>query len=752
MAYQSLYRRYRPRRFDEVRGQEHVVGALRNAVDNNSVTHAYLFSGPRGTGKTSTARILAKALNCENLQKGEPCCDCTPCQDMEAGRSFDLFELDAASNNGVDAIRDLIERTAVGSPGRTKVYILDEVHMLSPAASNALLKTLEEPPGHVRFVLATTDPQKVLPTIRSRTQHFEFQLLSADELERYVRWIIADADLDVDEAGITWAVRQGRGSARDTLSALDQVVAAGGVVERTEPIEKLFEALVSKDSGVAIVAVADALAQGHDPRVLAKVFLDSLRDTFMLSLGAEVPHMMADDADRMGGWARQIGTPLLTRAMESIGSAMVDMRQAADPRVPFEVALVRLTTPASGSLAELSERIEKLEQALATGSPVVAAGAGSAGATTRRRPTEPASGVPETSSVTSSPPSDGRPNEGDSGDAGSSATRGDMSAPAKARAELARQRAARGETTQDRPSGRPGPKARGSETRNLAGAPPVPPSARSGEVSTASQAPVDPDPDLAPAAAEPSAPEPPAQAPAAPPASTPAEPQPAEPQSAGSGPEPESGAQSAPPETAQPPRAESATAPASSGEAPTVAELEAAMESAVLAQIRGVAKAIYAQGHFVSVSNGVAVFAVENAPTRDRAEKSRPEIESLLSAHFGRPVSIRVADKDSAGGPSGGLMGGGARSGATGGFEPPGSSQNDHRGPATSRRPGSQESSAEGETGSDRADDSGGDEEEDLMTIDVTQLEDAKGIAETGLDRLLSAFPGATLIEANEEK
>ena len=153
--------------------------ALSNAVREDRVGHAYLFSGPRGTGKTSTARILAKALNCTNLADGEPCCECDSCQSIEAGTSYDLLELDAASNNGVDAMRDLIGKAALGSPGRTKVYILDEVHMLSTGASNALLKTLEEPPGHVVFVLATTDPHKVLPTIRSRTQHFELHLLPA---------------------------------------------------------------------------------------------------------------------------------------------------------------------------------------------------------------------------------------------------------------------------------------------------------------------------------------------------------------------------------------------------------------------------------------------------------------------------------------------------------------------------------------------------------------------------------------------
>ncbi|MGB3411819.1 MAG: DNA polymerase III subunit gamma/tau [Microthrixaceae bacterium] len=790
MAYQSLYRRYRPRRFDEVRGQEHVVGALRNAVDNNSVTHAYLFSGPRGTGKTSTARILAKALNCENLQKGEPCCDCTPCQDMEAGRSFDLFELDAASNNGVDAIRDLIERTAVGSPGRTKVYILDEVHMLSPAASNALLKTLEEPPGHVRFVLATTDPQKVLPTIRSRTQHFEFQLLSADELERYVRWIIADADLDVDDAGIAWAVRQGRGSARDTLSALDQVVAAGGVVERTEPIEKFFEALVAKDSGVAILAVAEALAQGHDPRVLAKVFLDSLRDTFLLSLGAEVPHMMADDAERMGAWARQIGTPLLTRAMESIGSATVDMRQAADPRVPFEVALVRLTTPSAGSLSELSERLDKLERAMANGSPIVVAdrqagtatGAASPG-TEQARANEPAGDIGAESTPGPADAGTDRPSpSGQRSRTSEGPSRDGMSHAARARAELARHSSESAEKTDlNRRPTRATPK-----STSAGGPPPVPPSSRrpqagtaeTGEPAESAQAGSSPEPTSDAPSPSPQAPPepPPVSTPPAPTGAAPTTAAPADRAPTGAAPTglegASPGAESSPehelsdvPDIESPtsqggqvePPAPTSTAGAGSDGELSVGDLQSALETAVLTQIRGVTKAIYAQGHFLSIAHGTAVFVVENAPTRERAEKSRTEIESLLSAHLGRPVSLKVTDKDSVGGFADGGQAdagqsGAGRAGATGSAHPPGASPNDHRGPATSRRPGSQELPA-GEMPLDRPDEpSEFDEEQELMAIDVTELEDAKGVAETGLDRLLSAFPGATVIESNEEQ
>ena len=184
MAYQSLYRRYRPQTFSAIRGQEHVVAALQGAVRDQKVGHAYLLHGPRGTGKTSTARVLAKALNCENLQPdGEPCTTCESCVAIEHGRSFDLHELDAASNNKVEDMRDLLGKVNLGTPGRAKVYLLDEAHMLTTSASNALLKTLEEPPDHVTWVLATTEPHKLVATIRSRCQVFELGLLGAEQME-----------------------------------------------------------------------------------------------------------------------------------------------------------------------------------------------------------------------------------------------------------------------------------------------------------------------------------------------------------------------------------------------------------------------------------------------------------------------------------------------------------------------------------------------------------------------------------------
>ncbi len=279
--YQSLYRRFRPGTFGEVRGQEHVVLASRNAVRDHRVAHAYLFSGPRGTGKTSTARILAKALNCDDLQDGEPCGRCVSCVEIAKGTSLDVHELDAASNNGVEAMRDLVAHAALGTPGRQKVYIVDEVHMLSTAASNALLKTLEEPPAHVVFVLATTDPQKVLPTIRSRTQHFEFRLLAAGTLAELLAQVRDDAGIELPDEAIEVAVRRGRGSARDALSFLDQVIASDVVDDDLPELDEVVEALAERDVGRALSSVDHLTSAGFSPQQLAGDLIDELRQGFL---------------------------------------------------------------------------------------------------------------------------------------------------------------------------------------------------------------------------------------------------------------------------------------------------------------------------------------------------------------------------------------------------------------------------------------------------------------------------------------
>ena len=376
MAHQALYRRYRPQRFSEVKGQEPVVRALRNAAADDRVSHAYLFSGPRGTGKTSTARILAKVLNCTAVVDGEPCGECESCVAIEAGTSMDVHELDAASNNGVEAVRDLISRAAIGTPGRTKVYILDEVHMLSTAASNALLKTLEEPPGHVVFILATTDPQKVLPTIKSRTQHLQFGLLDADQLADHLTWVVGDAGLEVTDEALQQVLREGAGSARDTLSALDRVAAGGGVAEGTESVDALVDALAERDTGAALLAVSADVRRGRDPRLVGEGLLGRLRDVFLASMQAELDHLPEQDREVVAGYARTMSAPMLTRALEVLGEALVDMRQAPDPRIPLEVALVRLTRLDSDtSVAALAERLERLERGGVVAAPAPAASA-----------------------------------------------------------------------------------------------------------------------------------------------------------------------------------------------------------------------------------------------------------------------------------------------------------------------------------------------------------------------------------------
>ncbi len=686
MAQQSLYRRYRPRRFGEVKGQEHVVRALRNAVATESEGHAYLFSGPRGTGKTSTARILAKALNCTNLQDGEPCCECDSCVAIDTGRSFDLFELDAASNNGVDAVRELVERSAVGSPGRTKVYILDEVHMLTAAASNALLKTLEEPPEHVRFVLATTDPQKVLPTIRSRTQHFEFGLLSAAELEAHVRWVGDDAALDLDDDAVAHAVRQGRGSVRDTLSSLDQIVAAGGVLVRAEPLEQLFAALAGNDTGAAIVTVADALAEGHDPRVLAEAFLGSVRDAFLVSLGVETPHVVDSDRARIGRWADEIGTAGLTRAMERLGSAMIDMRNAADPRVPLEVALVQLTAatsePASreatgdrGSgpeLAEILRRIERLEAAAPAG-PTTPAGPA---------PLSPAGGT------------------------------------ARARPEAAKNVGGSPAAPKRRPAPPPLPPRRGSGASGSS-------QGKSGSA-TSPEVPDGPSPD----AQVPAAPTPDVHVPTT-------QESPAQESQAQEPPAAQESQAQEPPTAQEPPAAQEPTAEG----APTQVEgdtaglpdrdaLVMAFGDTIVPQLpRGVARSVFAGGRFVSVTDGVAVFSVENAPTRDRAQKYRGEVERLLGDHFGVSVPLRLVTDDEVSSPDQGA----AVPASPGKPDPPAPAE-----PSSSRKPPAA-------TGSPETDGSADPEEAELID-QIDQLPDAD-VRTTGVQRLTDAFPGAELIE-----
>ena len=374
VAYQSLYRRYRPQKFSEIKGQDHVVRALQTAVRTDKVGHAYLLHGPRGSGKTSTARVLAKALNCTDLgDDGEPCGVCESCLSIQEGRSFDLQELDAASNNKVDDMRGLLERVNLTSPGRTKVYLLDEVHMLTAGAENALLKTLEEPPDHVTWVLATTEPHKVVHTIRSRCQVFELGLIGAEVMSDHLRHVVADAELDIDGEAIDHAVAAGGGSVRDSLTALERIVAGGGTAELDSSTDAILAALAAHDRAAALSAVGDAVGRGRDPRTIGEMALAGLRDAFLTAMGDPPTRMSEHERKRAADLAERMAPAAITRALETLGRALIDMRQAPDPRIDIEVALMRLCHPDEDrSLEALAQRVRQLEARL-EGSPAPAA-------------------------------------------------------------------------------------------------------------------------------------------------------------------------------------------------------------------------------------------------------------------------------------------------------------------------------------------------------------------------------------------
>jgi DNA polymerase-3 subunit gamma/tau len=381
MAYLSLYRKYRPSTFEEILGQEHVSNTLSNAIREDRVAHAYLFTGPRGTGKTSTARILAKALNCENGgPTPTPCGKCNSCVSIEEGSSMDVIEMDAASHSKVDETREILAGVPLATAGgRTKVYVIDEVHMLSTGSFNALLKTLEEPPPHVVFILATTEAHKVLATIVSRTQRFDFRRLPADVLEKHLTNVAAQEKIEVDHEALELLARHAEGSARDALSALDQLASFGGRVSvadaegllgrRSEDmLVDLFDAIATSDVGRVFIAMQGFVSQGVDMRQLALDTLEHARSLLLLKAAPEADGLLNVTVEERPGLALQadsFSAAGLLRTIDLVGKAIIEMRNAPNHRLLLEVALIRSAAPETDPSANgLLGRIERLERRL----------------------------------------------------------------------------------------------------------------------------------------------------------------------------------------------------------------------------------------------------------------------------------------------------------------------------------------------------------------------------------------------------
>jgi DNA polymerase-3 subunit gamma/tau len=458
----ALYRRYRPETFAEMIGQSQVTDPLRTALRTNRVNHAYLFSGPRGCGKTTSARILARCLNCAQGPTDTPCGTCDSCVELsrDGGGSLDVVEIDAASHNGVDDARDLRER-AIFAPARDryKIFILDEAHMVTPQGFNALLKIVEEPPEHVKFIFATTEPDKVIGTIRSRTHHYPFRLIPPAQMLDYVGELCESEGVTVAPGVLPLVVRAGGGSARDTLSLLDQLMAGseGDSVDyeravsllgytHTALLDEVVDALAAGDAAAVFGSVDRVIQTGQDPRRFVDDLLERLRDLIVVAAtsdgaAAVMRGMPQDELDRMSRQAQSFGPAELSRAADLVGRALTDMSGATSPRLHLELMMARILVPAADATARGAlARVERLERRIGVdpggagavpdsggdrsgGTPggagvadvsrapspaasqtAVPATPGAAPAGPTSRPSEPSSSSPAASSPVSSPP------------------------------------------------------------------------------------------------------------------------------------------------------------------------------------------------------------------------------------------------------------------------------------------------------------------------------------------------------------